>query len=223
MIKTGIECIDNVLPNGIDKDKINILGTKASFGKTTIALNILLNRAILGDDVLLISSHNTIYQQHLMENILTHSKNIKKVDIPEFSKTIKGSMIFKSFPHSTSIDVILSYLRGKKFDLIIVDDAQHTIKSTVNTYIPFMSQLLEFIKIVRTPILFTTSIYEDFSTDFIDKKLSIKENIDGNLVNKIMLRHYDSNSNKGVKIGGIYCDNKLRGSITLDYNNFTIR
>lgn len=220
-MKTKIASIDNLIPNGIEKDKINIIGSKAGFGKTTIVLNIMLNRAIEGDKVVLITTDSITYVNRLLDNIICNGRDEENYKVKQILDNINGKIVLKAVPRGSGIDEIYKVIRGEGYDLIIIEDIEHLMKSKVDNYIPFMSQLYELNQMVKSHIIYTTTIYDNYTVDEKVMRTPIKQNIDKDLTNTLMLKTYDSNNK--IKIGGLYHNNVLKGSITFDYKNFSIR
>jgi hypothetical protein len=123
-MKTGLKLIDDVLVNGLEKNKVNILESKMAVGKTITMLKLAKNIFDSNKNVLFITQEEYIKSlQRKLAKIICESEDIDKEKIKTYINNSTSLFRIRKLKHElTNLDLIDKLNNSDDFDLIILDD-----------------------------------------------------------------------------------------------------
>lgn len=196
-MKTGLKFIDEVLVNGVEKAKINILETKfAGVGKTITMLKIGKNIIETGGKVLFITQDDSIRSLIIkLSKIICESEIVDKEKIKTYINNLSGSFIISKVNYEiTNTDLINKLNKHSDSDLIIIDNIKIDNGIDYNLINSSVEPIVFFTKCLsRTPTPLIEEILPNFEVLWLDVKKYENDN----------------------KLCDLYYNNLLVGEITL--------
>jgi predicted ATP-dependent serine protease len=199
-MKTGLTLIDDVLINGLEKNKVNILEGKMAVGKTITMLKLAKNIFDSNKNVLFITQEEYIKSlQRKLAKIICESEDIDKEKIKTYINNLSSLFRILKVKHElTNLDLIDKLNDSDDFDLIILDDIvidggidYNLINNSVKPIVFFTKSLSRVISKVNVPFNFDT--------------------LDNFEVIRLDVKKYEN----GDKICDLFHNNSLIGEITL--------
>lgn len=181
-LKTGIEGLDNILHGGLPRNRIYLLEGDPGSGKTTLALQFLLEGVSKGEKCLYISLSESL--DELRHTSAAHGWNIEKVhflEMPFESQLLADDQ--NSFFHTSELELgetnkmILEEIKRIKPDRIVIDSLTE-LKLMSQNSIRFRRQVLAYKQLFSE---------QNITALLLDDKTSIDDQEVQSIVNGIII------------------------------------
>ena len=194
---TGIKVFDDHI-GGMTKEKVNVIGAKVGFGKTSLMAMVANNTHEEGNGVLLIT-------HDLPKIVCKMITNMTPMEV--FSKR-DNELTIKSVDYDYTMDRLIEYINGKEnIDLVILDSVILKGSETLD-----VTRLNEKVK----PIVMVTSQINTPIKCEVEHKYLTEDNSNVFVINQF------GDYVDGVKQGEVMFNGKTVSNITIDYNNFNV-
>lgn len=199
---TGIKVFDDHI-GGMTKEKVNIIGTKATFGKTTLMSMVAYNAHENGHGVLFIT-HDLPEVVFGMITNMTPMKLLFKRD---------NDLIVKTVDYDYTTDKLIEFINKKEnIDLVILDGI--ILKGSESLDISKLNENVKPTVMVSSNLI--TLANDDSSIHKVDYKSLTEDNSNIFTINQL------GDYTDGVKQGEVMFNGKIVSNITIDYNNFKV-
>jgi len=199
---TGIKVFDDHI-GGMTKEKVNIIGAKAAFGKTILMSMVANNVHENGNGVLFITHHQP-------KEICKIVRNIVPIDtIPERG----DNLIIRTVDYDYTTDKLIEFINKKEnIDLVILDGI--ILKGSESLDVSKLNE--NVIPIVMVTSQINTPIKCEVGVCEVKHKYLTEDNSNVFVINQF------GEYTDGVKKGEVMFNGKTVSNITIDYNNFKV-